>query len=504
MGLTPINEPILRGSGPTCSRTACMRSSRRELAANKREKIKDHPCFSEEAHHHYARIHLAVAPACNIRCHYCNRKYDCANESRPGVVSERLTPEQGIKKALVVGAAIPQLSVVGIAGPGEPLANPERTFATLRGLAQYAPDLRLCLSTNGLRLPEYAEELAKLRVEHVTITINALDPVVGARIHPWVFWQGRRLAGEEGAQVLIEQQQKGLRQLVDLGILVKINSVMIPGINDQHLRDVNRWVSAEGAFIHNILPLIAEPEHGTFFGLSGQRPPTPAELKSLQDDCSGDIAMMRHCRQCRADAVGLLGQDQSANFDMATIEAMDVDYQGARRRRAEVREAIERDRTRHGRNSGLEVEFAPWRPDKSLRAPVTAGLPLLIAVATQGSGLINEHFGEANEFLVYEASAQGVRLVGVRKVPRYGSGAASCAQREQVLATAVRALEGCAAVLCARIGFEPWRALEAAGIVPNAEQVEIPIEQAVENVYRELLGNGNRRLKAMAITASAS
>lgn len=342
MGLTPINETILAGSGSTCVRTACARTPRREVAQGIQEKIKHHPCFSEQAHHHYARIHLAVAPACNIRCHYCNRKYDCANEARPGVVSERLTPEQAIKKALVVGAAIPQLSVVGIAGPGEPLANPKRTFATLRGIAQHAPDLRLCLSTNGLRLPEYAEQLAKLQVKHVTITMNALDPGIGSRIHPWVFWDGQRLTGKRGAQVLIEQQQEGLRQLVRLGVLVKINSVMIPGINDQHLHDVNRLATREGAFMHNILPLIAEPDHGTFFGLSGQRPPTPAELKTVQDACSGDIAVMRHCRQCRADAVGLLGQDRGAEFDRATIDTVEVDYQAARRRRAEVREAIER------------------------------------------------------------------------------------------------------------------------------------------------------------------
>ncbi|HQA11307.1 MAG TPA: nitrogenase cofactor biosynthesis protein NifB, partial [Zoogloea sp.] len=35
------------------------------------EKVKNHPCYSEEAHHHYARMHVAVAPACNIQCNYC-------------------------------------------------------------------------------------------------------------------------------------------------------------------------------------------------------------------------------------------------------------------------------------------------------------------------------------------------------------------------------------------------------------------------------------------------
>ena len=91
-----------------------------EIAA----KVQDHPCYS------FARMHVAVAPACNIQCHYCNRKFDCAAESRPGVVSERLTPEQALRKVMAVAQAVPALSVVGIAGPGDALASAEATFRT--------------------------------------------------------------------------------------------------------------------------------------------------------------------------------------------------------------------------------------------------------------------------------------------------------------------------------------------------------------------------------------
>src|ERR1035437_957600 len=68
------------------------------------EKVKNHPCYSEEAHHHVGRMMVAVPPACNIQCNYCNRKYDCSNESRPGVVSERLTPETAAKKGPAVAS----------------------------------------------------------------------------------------------------------------------------------------------------------------------------------------------------------------------------------------------------------------------------------------------------------------------------------------------------------------------------------------------------------------
>ncbi|HOV04947.1 MAG TPA: nitrogenase cofactor biosynthesis protein NifB, partial [Kaistiaceae bacterium] len=281
-----------------------------------RDRVKNHPCYSEEAHHHYARMHVAVAPACNIQCNYCNRKYDCANESRPGVVSELLTPDQAVRKTLAVAAAIPQMSVLGIAGPGDPLANPARTFETFRQLSETAPDIKLCVSTNGLSVPEHVDELVRHNIDHVTITINCVDPEVGARIYPWIFWKNRRIRGRKAAEILIEQQQRGLEMLVARGVLVKVNSVMIPGVNDEHLPEVSRVVKEKGAFLHNVMPLIAEAEHGTYYGVMGQRGPTQAELTALQDAC-GDMNMMRHCRQCRADAVGLLGEDRGQEFTMA-------------------------------------------------------------------------------------------------------------------------------------------------------------------------------------------
>jgi nitrogen fixation protein NifB len=230
-------------------------------------------------------MHVAVAPACNIQCHYCNRKYDCANESRPGVVSELLTPDQAVRKVTAVAANIPQMTVLGIAGPGDPLANRERTLSTFRELTEKAPDIKLCVSTNGLTLPDVVDELCEHNIDHVTITVNCVDPEVGAKIYSWIFWKNRRIKGVKGAKILIEQQQKGLEMLVERGVLVKVNSVMIPGVNDEHLKEVSRIVKAKGAFLHNVMPLIAEAEHGTFYGLMGQRGPTHDELRALQGEC---------------------------------------------------------------------------------------------------------------------------------------------------------------------------------------------------------------------------
>lgn len=478
-------------SGGGCSSSGCGSSSdaMAHLPDSIRQKVQDHPCYSEDAHHYFARMHVAVAPACNIQCNYCNRKYDCANESRPGVVSELLHPDQAVTKVLAVAATIPQMTVLGIAGPGDPLANPARTFETFRQLSDKAPDIKLCLSTNGLTLPEYVDEIAKHNIDHVTITINCVDPEIGAQIYPWIYWQNRRLRGVEAARILIEQQQKGLEMLTSRGILVKVNSVMIPGVNDEHLKEVSKVVKAKGAFLHNVMPLIAEAEHGTYYGLMEQPSPTPEQLQALQDECGGDMAMMRHCRQCRADAVGLLGEDRGAEFTLDKLADMDIDYEAAMQTRQEVREnLLEQLAAKRAGAPAAEVTALAGVPADSR--------PVLMAVAAK-NGVVGEHFGHAREFLVYEASPKGVRLMGHRKVDLYCNGATDCGDSGEggqpagsILDQIIHALSGCEQVLCARIGFEPWGQLEAAGIQPNGEHAMEPVEDAVLAVYREMSAAG--------------
>ncbi len=430
------------------------------------EKVKNHPCYSEEAHHHYARMHVAVAPACNIQCNYCNRKYDCANESRPGVVSEKLTPEQAARKVLAVASAIPQMTVLGIAGPGDPLANPAKTFKTFELIAQTAPDIKLCLSTNGLNLPDHIDAIARYNVDHVTITINMVDPQVGQHIYPWIYYRNRRYTGIDAARILHERQMQGLEMLTERKILCKVNSVMIPGVNDQHLVEVNRAVKSRGAFLHNIMPLISAPEHGTVFGLNGQRGPSAQELKALQDACEGEMNMMRHCRQCRADAVGLLGEDRSAEFSTEKIATMNVSYDAQTRK--DYQQAVEFERQ-------ATVAARKAEQDQLARLADAQGIRMLIAVATKGHGKINEHFGHATEFQIYEIDASGTKFVGHRRVDLYCQGGWG---EEDSLATVIRAINDCHAVFVAKIGGCPRDDLTKAGIDPVDQYAHQYIEQS--------------------------
>ncbi|MDY6937787.1 MAG: nitrogenase cofactor biosynthesis protein NifB [Cyanobacteriota bacterium] len=434
------------------------------MSESLKERIEKHPCYSEEAHHHYARMHVAVAPACNIQCNYCNRKYDCANESRPGVVSELLTPEEAAHKALVVAGKIPQMTVLGIAGPGDPLANPEKTFRTFELIADKAPDIKLCLSTNGLMLPDHVDRIKELNVDHVTITINMVDPNVGEQIYPWVHYRRKRYRGIEGVRILHERQMEGLQALQEADILCKVNSVLIPGINDEHLPEVNKAIRDRGAFLHNIMPLISAPEHGTYFGLNGQRGPNPKELKSVQDKCSGNMKMMRHCRQCRADAVGLLGEDRSQEFTKEKFMDMSADY------------SVEQRKAVHLSIEQTKAAVAEKKAAARRRAVTVNSPKVLVAVATKGGGLVNQHFGHAKEFMIYEVDANDAKFIGHRKVADYCQGGYG---EDAALEGIINTIADCKAVLTAKVGPCPMTKLQNAGLIV------VEAYDAIEAVARE-------------------
>jgi nitrogen fixation protein NifB len=258
-----------------------------------------HPCFNQEAARRYARLHLPVAPACNIKCRYCTRLYDCANENRPGVTSQILTPEKALDLVGNEVAGEPRLKVVGIAGPGEPLAN-QATLQTLKLVHHRFPQLIKCLSTNGLLLSENLKSLKESGVKAVTVTVNNISPRVGEKIYRQIAYQGKDYFGTAGAALLWQKQKEGIEAAVTMGMLVKINSVVIAGINDAHLQKVAQAVREAGAHVMNIIPLIPQGEFARL------KPPTQTQLFFLREKLAPVISQITHCRRCRADARGML------------------------------------------------------------------------------------------------------------------------------------------------------------------------------------------------------
>jgi nitrogen fixation protein NifB len=237
--------------------------------------------------------------------------------------------------------------------------------------------------------------------------------------------------------------------------------------------EVNRAVKSRGAFLHNIMPLISAPEHGTVFGLNGQRGPSAQELKALQDSCEGEMNMMRHCRQCRADAVGLLGEDRSAEFTTEKIDQMEVVYDATTRHA--YQELVEQER---------QAKVAAKQDELATLANADSDINLLVAVATKGGGKVNEHFGHAKEFQIYELSTAGAKFVGHRRVDLYCQGGYG---DEDALPTVIRAINDCHAVFVAKIGGCPRDELRQAGIDPVDQYAHEFIEQSAIAWFKDYL-----------------
>lgn len=412
------------------------------LTPELRRRVENHPCYSEAAHLTYARMHVPVAPACNVQCNYCNRKFDCANESRPGVTSTRLTPAEAARKVGAVLQRLPQLTVVGIAGPGDALAKPEVSFETLERVGSAHPQLKLCLATNGLALAAHVDTLRRLKVDHVTVTWNAVRPEVAAAIYQWVLDGKQKLTGFAAARHLLSAQLEGIAAVVEAGILCKVNSVLVPGINEEDILEINRGLAGRGVFIHNVMPLLSAPEYGTAFSKSGQRGPTSEEIDTVRSACAGSVRLMTHCRQCRADAIGLLGEDLGADF-----LAAGQDCEGA----------------------GERVHTAS-----------VAG-PLRVAVATRDGRSVDCHFGHAESFAIFEIDDEGARPLGLRHAPAYCQGGFG---EEEELEEVIAAIADCSHVLVAKMGRCPRERLARSGIVVMDDFAHEPVTSALELLYR--------------------
>ncbi|MEO5358991.1 MAG: radical SAM protein [Nitrospirota bacterium] len=285
---------------------------------SKRQLLESHPCFSEGAHGRFGRLHLPVAPLCNVQCRYCVKKYDCANESRPGITSRLLTKEEAVGRVETLIDRKTNLSVIGIAGPGDSIFN-EDTFVVCREINARFPELILCISTNGLLLSDRIDAIKEAGISSITITINAVLTETAQSIYSWVDYDGVRMRGSAGAEFLLKRQYEGLRAAVEYGFMVKVNTVLIPGINGREIPLIANRAAAAGAEIMNIMPLIPQGE------FSDQRRPAHWELLEIRAACAQYLPQMGHCVQCRSDACGLIGEDVDVELEML-MAGLGVDY----------------------------------------------------------------------------------------------------------------------------------------------------------------------------------
>jgi nitrogen fixation protein NifB len=262
-----------------------------------------------------------------------------------------------------------------------------------------------------------------LSVSHVTVTVNAVDPVIGGRIYAWVRRSAEPLRGSEAGAHLWESQRRGIAALVRLGVLVKVNTVLIPAVNESHVVEVAHAALRLGAARINCLPL--HPIAGTPFG--DRAAPSSCLLRRVQSECARYLPLMGHCARCRADAVGRVGQHRPE------------DYAPALQQRA-----ARKDR--------------PY-----------------IAVLSRERLLVNLRLGEAERVFVFGRSDDGYRLVDTRRARPTAAGVGRWLEIANLLSD-------CRALLVRGAGASAKAALSTSGV--EVIETEGLIEDALDAVYQ--------------------
>ena len=194
-----------------------------------------HPCFGGHKNN-VGRIHLPVSPGCNIACRFCDRVINDVEE-RPGVTSKVITPDESLEVLEKALSICPEITVAGIAGPGDTLAT-DYALQTFRKVKEKFPKLIKCMSTNGLLLYEKADEVIDIGIDSLTVTVNAVKPEILEKLNKYIIYHVRKYEGIEGAEILIENQLKGIKKVAASGITIKINTVLVPEINGGNIEEI--------------------------------------------------------------------------------------------------------------------------------------------------------------------------------------------------------------------------------------------------------------------------
>ncbi len=379
----------------------------------------DNPCLARDARATIGRMHLPVAVRGNARRRWGFQPSGLA-----------LPPEEALARLQASMTAGADIRVVGITGPGDPLAEPAPTLRTLHLVREAFPGMALCLSTNGLNSAAaaggVAQELAGLGLAHVTLLIDALDPEIVAALYAWIRPAKHTLPLPEAARELVASQAASIEALVAAGLRVKVNACIYPGVNDQHLPELARWAREQGASVMALVPFApqAGAEH------DGQpQAPNPDLVHDLRRQAMRHIALMPHFEECGQDIVGL--------------------------------------------------ESPTVAPSMHLPRPTT-GRPN-VAVASSNGMEVDLHLGHAAQFLIYGPRTQDglVGLLGARLAPDPGGG-------DERWRAVAEALCDCFALLVSSAGQRPRTLLAESGlrVLPN--------EGGVEGLVDALYGGGTK------------
>ncbi|HKU96592.1 MAG TPA: GTP 3',8-cyclase MoaA [Vineibacter sp.] len=170
-------------------------------------------------------LRVSVTDRCDFRCVYC-----MAEDMTFLPKAELLTLEELERVcAAFIGLGVKKLRLTG----GEPLVR-KNVMSLVQGLAGYLGGgglEELTLTTNGSQLAKHADELARLGVKRINVSLDTLDAGKFRELTRW---------GD------LAQVMRGIDAAQQAGLQIKINAVALKGVNDGEFDDLIRWSHGRG------------------------------------------------------------------------------------------------------------------------------------------------------------------------------------------------------------------------------------------------------------------
>ena len=183
-------------------------------------------------------LRVSVTNDCNLNCFYCHRE-GCINGGREMSADEiakivEVAAEFGVRRVKLTG--------------GEPILRHD-IVDVVAGIARASIE-EVSMSTNGTLLADTAHELADAGLSRVNISLDTLDP---------------ETYGSITGNHLLEDVLSGLDAALDAGLKpVKLNMVVLAGLNDGEIERMITYASSRGAILQ-LIELLKMPNGGQNF-----------------------------------------------------------------------------------------------------------------------------------------------------------------------------------------------------------------------------------------------
>ncbi|MEV5507345.1 GTP 3',8-cyclase MoaA [Streptomyces orinoci] len=186
-------------------------------------------------------LRVSLTDRCNLRCTYCMPEEGLAWLAKP----ELLTDDEIVRlvRIAVTSLGITEVRFTG----GEPLLRPGLVSLVER-CAALEPRPRLSLTTNGIGLARTAPALKAAGLDRVNVSLDTLRPEVFTALT-------RRKRHQDVLDGLAAAREAGLTP-------VKVNSVLMPGHNQDEAPELLAWALAEGYELRFIEQMPLDAQHG--------------------------------------------------------------------------------------------------------------------------------------------------------------------------------------------------------------------------------------------------